>query len=442
MDYATDLLRSTTEKLTPIQLKDDTSLDVFSNILKASLPYDEEHYQDYLTLLDYYLQDPDFQQKLATAETLGKLLDLVLDFETRLTAEECQEVLQELATQVDPNRIVSEQTNVILMVRLTSSLAAISASDAFVQKFTIQSPLVGKITRKLQSPAISPSTVCACVMLGNLATSDRVCIDMVEKMAIHITLINILSSCKEPALLYAAAGFIRHLAFPEVNRSVLGETGLIDTCCRLLTNQDPSVRGEAAAILCKLVSNNLPNIKKVVYESISNNITPTQLPDMELPTHPTILYHIVTQALTPSAPLPSTNMKNPMIELGRTIITILRYLRQPNTEEDVDAVAQQLFTTPTIARPITRLVRQRFYADARSEGLLGLGLMAQSHEGAVRVVEEMIADEGLLEAVKEFAVEQKGGQESDVKAGRDYQNAVVLLHALATNGVSIRLAVL
>ena len=64
--------------------------------------------------------------------------------------------------------------------------------------------------------------------------------------------------------------------------------------------------------------------------------------------------------------------------------------------------------------------------------------MAQSREGAVCVVQEMEHDGGLLEAIKEFAVEQKGeGQASDDKAGRDWQNAVVLLHGVAENGVSL-----
>lgn len=406
--------------------------------MKVSLNCNEDHYQEYVAILVHYLQDPEFQQKAANPDTLERLVDVLLDFETRLSLDEFQGIFRELGAHSDSGKIMSEETNVILMVRLVNSLSAISASDAFVRNFKLRSPVVKKIKSKLLSLATSPSTVCACVMLGNLATSDQVCIDMVEDMGLHLTLIGVLSSRREPALLYAAAGFMRHLAFPEANRSVLGESGLIETCCRLLSNKDPSVRGEAAAILCKVVSNNFPNIEKVVYEAMPENTTPAQLPGVEVPVHPTILYQIVTQALVPSAPLPSTTMKNPMIEIGRTIIAILRYLRRADAEEDVDAVARHMFKTPVVARPIARLVRQRFYADARSEGLLGLGLMAQSHEGAVCVVEEMKSDSGLLEAIKEFAVEQKNqGQKSDTAAGRDYQNAVVLLHGLATNGVGL-----
>ncbi|KAF2799588.1 ARM repeat-containing protein [Melanomma pulvis-pyrius CBS 109.77] len=437
IDYATDLLAWSTEKLTPVQLKDATSVNTFGCILRLSSQYDEDHYHEYVAILVHYLQDPEFQQTVATAEILEKLLDLMLDFEARLTPEEVQGVFRSLSVQTDSSKISSEDTSTLLMLQLVNSLSSISASDAFVKNFSIRSPVVKKVRSKLLSLATSPATVCACVILGNLATSDQVSIDMVEDMGLHLTLLGILSSRREPALLYAAAGFMRHLVFPEENRIVLGEAGLIETCCHLLMNKDPSVRGEAAAILCKLVSNNFQNIEKVVYEAMPDDITPAQLSGVELPPHPTILYHIATQALVSTTPLPSTSMKNAMIEIGRTIIAILRYLGQANAEQDIEPVLRHMFKTPLVARPVARLVRQRFFAEARSEGLLGLGLMAQSHEGAVAVVEELKSDDALLEAIKEFATSpNEEGQQVGSSLGRDHQNTLVLLHGLATNGVN------
>ncbi|KAF1959791.1 ARM repeat-containing protein [Byssothecium circinans] len=435
VEYATDLLTWVTEMLTPDQLEDNTSVQVFNNILKASPDYQEEHSDEFISILIHYLQDPQFQQKVAAPETVKRLLDLLFDFEEMLRAEETEAVFRELNTHTDPNKVVSEEMNVVLTVRLINSISAISASDAFIRATKLESSVVEKVVSKLVSPRVTASTVCVCVILGNLATSDQACIEMVKDMGLHLPLMDILSRRREQAILYTAAGFMRHLAFPEVNRSILGEAGLIETCSHLLTNEDAPVRGEAAAILCKLVSNSFPNIKKIFYEAVPEKITVAQLPGVEVPEHPTILYHLITQALAPSGPLPSTSMKNPMIEIGRTLVTALRYLRRSDAEQDVDAVTRHMLKSPVIARPIARLVRQRFYADARSEGLLGLGLMAQTHEGAVCVVEEMKADDGLLDAIKEFAAEQKGGEESNASAGRNYQNAVVLLHGLAKNGV-------
>lgn len=434
LDYATDLLAWTTEKLTSAQLKDDTSLKVFDDVLEVIETCDEDHYTDFLAIIALYLQDTEFQLKLATPERLEKLVDLVLENENRLGPEEIEQVFRGLSASSDPEKLALDDTSVVLLVQLINSVGAISASDAFVNNFGSRTPAVKKIKSKLLSPKYSPSTVCACVMLGNLATSDKACIEMVEDQGLHLTLISLLSSSKEPALLYAAAGYMRHLTFPEANRTVLGESGLIETCCQLLVQKDPSVRGEAAAMLCKLVTNNFYNIEKVVYESIPDDVPATSLEGVQTPAHTTILYHVVSQSLVPSEPLPSTTMKNPMIELGRTIIAILRYLGRPNAEVDVESVARHMFKTPLVARPVARLVRQRFYADARSEGVLGLGLLAQSPEGAAAVIEEVKADEGLLAAIKEFAVEQdKDGQ----RAGRDCQNALVFLHGLTANGVSL-----
>jgi hypothetical protein len=436
MDYATDLLHSITDKLTPDQLIDSISLRVFDNILRACLPYDEDRGPEYLGILVHYMQDPHFQQQISTPKTLEPLLDLLLEFSTHLSADENLTVFRELATQIDPNKVTSDETNVILMVRLASSIAAISATDAFIQNVTLETPLVETIVSILRSPLHFPTTVCACVMLGNLATSDPACIAMVEDMALHKPLLEILSRSKETALLYAAAGFTRHLTFPLPNRKTLGEAGLLTTCCRLLSLSDPSVRGEAAAILVKLLTNNPQNTAKVIHEPLSADLAlPGTSSDGGAPTArtPTMLSYIVAQALAPSIPLPSTTMKNPSIELPRALIAILRYLRQQNLPPSSPDV-ETFFTTPSIALPIARLVRQRFYADARSEGLLGLGLMAQTPEGARCVVQELRADAGLLDAIKEFAGEQKEGKGSDEKAGRDYQNAVVLLSGLVGNG--------
>lgn len=437
LEYAVDLLTWTTDELSSAEIDEATSLTTFEHILMVALRYDEDHYHDYVAIIAHYLQSPEFQANVATSEMLERLIDLTLDYEKRLEPTEVQKVFQALATQHDTDKSHSEETNVLLLVQLINSIAAVSASDAFVNKYGMETPLIEKVCSNLVSSSAHPFTVCACVILGNLATSDQVSIDLVEKLGLHTTVIDILSSRGEPALLYAAAGFVRHLAFPSPNRTVLGEAGLINVCCHLLNNGDPSVRGEAAAIIGKLVINNKENIKKVVYDAIPDGVILVQLPDVEAPARSTVLYHIVTQALAPSGPVPSTSMKNAMIELGRTVVIMLRYIGQSNAEEDIRIVAQDLLKTPLVARPVSRLIRQRFFAEARSDGLLGLAFMTQSPEGAARVVEEIHADSGLLEAIKEFAIDQKKeGQQGQTSISRDHQNALVLLHGLLTNGVS------
>ncbi|KAF1947697.1 ARM repeat-containing protein [Clathrospora elynae] len=438
LDYATDLLTWTTGNLTDVQFKDDVSLETFKSLLNVALQYDEDHYLEYVAILVHHLQDPEFQQKVATPKMLDDLVVLMLDLEARLEPQEIEDVFQELATSKDAENTTSEEAKVLLLAQLIGSISAASSTDAFAQRFNIRSPVVERLESKLRAPWDSafPSTICACVMLGNLAMSDEVCVDMVKIMELHLRLISILRKSNKPALLYAAAGFMRHLTFPEANRAVLADAGLMEACCRLLALEDPSVRGEAAAMLCKLVTNNFHNIEKVMYETVGED---TNTADAEISADTVIFIYLVEQALVPSAPLPSTTMKNSMIELGRTLVAMLRYLGRPNAEKDVEAVQIQILQLPLIVKPIAQLVRQRFYPEARSEGLLGLGLLAQTLEGAAYIADEIKEDSKLLEAIKEYAnttdAETSQQVSSSTPASRDHQNAIVLLQALQNNAV-------
>lgn len=434
-----DWLFSITQNLSPEQLHDSESLRTFNAIVKTSLTCKgNELINTYAVLFNAYLQDPIIQQKVIGPDFLGPIIDFTLRYATELPSsgdheETTKAIMRALSTQ----QIDSEFTygdDYEQVIRLVNSLSAISASDEFISQYNINSPELDNVKRELHSKARGPATVIACIMLGNLATSNEASESMTRAMNLHLPLLDILSSNEEPALLYAAAGFIRHLAFAEANREALAKAGLINVCCRLLGQSDPSVRGEAAAILGKLASNNLPNIKQIVFESPSVDGLPSHSSDTRTNTNETILQYLVTQALAPSAPLPSTSMKNVVIEIGRTIVTIMRSVSQQSNSQEL---ALQVFKTPLVARPVARLVRQRFFADARAEGLLGLGLMAQFREGAECVIEEIQADKGLLEAVKELAGLQDSGKGQKTENwGRDHQNTLVLLHALGKNGVS------
>jgi hypothetical protein len=363
----------------------------------------------------------------------------MLDFESRITSKDIEAVFQELAITKTEDTQQSDETTVLLLSQLINSISSLSATDAFAQNFDVRSPVIERLRAKMKYPTDkSPSAVCACVMLGNLAMSDEVCIDMVSIMELHLPLRDMLLFDSHSALLYAALGFLRHLAFPEANRGLLGDAGVIEACHGFVTGkgEDPAVRGEIAALVGKLVTNCPKNIQRVVYARLNEGSSePSELPGKEEKEGDasTCLEDLVKHSLLPGKPLPSTSMKNMVIETGRTIVSILRFLGRANTDTTLDpnAIRARMFECPDIAKPLTKLVRQRFYADARSEGLLGLGLMAQSSEGAARVIGEVKEDAGLLEAIKEFAEGKDGSSEGPGQAaGRDYQNAMVMLQAL------------
>lgn len=439
IDYAFELLAWVTEELTAAQLHDDASVAVFNNLLKlASNHPDEENLEEYLVILDYYLLEQKLLEKASGSATFEYLVELVFRWESRLTPKEIKGVFEELKTQAAPNATTTAvKSSLVLLINAASY---ISAKDGFENEFALQSTFVeNMILPKLDSSNPMPSTVCCCIVLGNLATSDKVCTQMVKDLELHLTLMELLSSDTEQAIIFAAAGFIRHLAFPTANRSILGEAGLIEACCKLLVQGDPSIRGEAAAILCKLVSDEPSNIDMVLRRPLPKDLSLAQIPGIDEPSQPTIIYHIVTQALAPASPLPSMNMKNPMIELGRTIIAIFRCLSKLPSDSNysIDKYTQAIFQTPAIGRPVARLARQRIYPDALADGVLGLGLMAQTYEGAACVVDELRADEELLGAIKEFAYENKGGNDRGSAAWVNRRNAIMVMHGLVENGVSL-----
>jgi hypothetical protein len=438
-----------TQLLPSVQLQDADSFTLFETILNKAMgllifrggttsPIDQ--LEDCAGILIRYLQDQNFGQKLIASGMVERLIDFTCQLESLHPKVRLDEMTARLSSGMSTpeSQVPSfESAEDLVIVQLVDSLSAISASDEFVRRYNTTSPELVKLKSRLYATDKGPTTVLACVMLGNLAISDDVAIQMVDDMGLHRPLLDILLSESQPALLYPAAGFIRHLAFPERNRAVLGQTGLIETCCRLLSQSDPSVRGEAAAIIEKLASNNLPNIRRIIYERAPGTVEEPKPANTGAAEGKTIFQYLVEQALAPTAPVPSVSMKNAMVEIGRAIVTILRCISQPSNESDVQDLARSVCRTPLVSRPLARLVRQRFFANARSEGLLGLGLMAQSREGAERVVEEIKADRDLLGSVKECASSQEEGKEEVASnMGRDRQNALVLLHALGKNGVS------
>jgi hypothetical protein len=445
---ATELLTWTTDKLTQVQLEADSSIEVFTNIVHLALQHDEDNLQEYMSILVYYLQSEGFQQKVTKPTIFKHLLDLMLEFEERLLRgpnhNYHEDLYQLLEKKIDLSSEPSEEVDVVLMAQLINSLSAMSSTDAFIKHFTITDPAISTLISLFdikKGMAPNPTLICGCVVLGNLTSNDAVAEALVHTYHIHDYIKSHIFGSNllhKPALSFAAAGLYRHLAFPENNRSELLHDSVIDDICSLFQqDQQPSVRGEGAAILAKLVSNNLTNIEIVLTKVVGHQLP--ELEDLEVHPAPRAIEFVVANALVPSKPLPSTSMKNTPIELGRTIVNILRTLGQPNPEynEKIRHMYNQLFKTPLVARPVARLIHQRFYPDARTEGLLGLGLMTQSREGVTCVTKELRADTGLLDAIRELckSADGAGGQRAGQGLRRDQQNALVLFHGLVKNGI-------
>ena len=115
-ELATDLLTWTTERLTEADFQDALSLQVFGNVLKVVEQFDEDNYHDLVAITAHYLQHQEFQRQVVSPELVEELVDLILDYESRLDGDEIEAVFKNLSTAKSPDESPAEETNVLVMV--------------------------------------------------------------------------------------------------------------------------------------------------------------------------------------------------------------------------------------------------------------------------------------------------------------------------------------
>ncbi|KAF2814477.1 uncharacterized protein BDZ99DRAFT_437434 [Mytilinidion resinicola] len=442
IDTAGELIALTSESLSAPELVDDTSLSTLSQLLDAILPPTasvETHparlpIDQILELCAPYLSNNDLLLKLPPSEA-ERLLNILWETEPFDPAAQ-RALYQALNHPLDKQDEESSFRSTRLLI---NGICAISATEAFSRTYDLQSAFMKKVTSKVLSLSLekdlsllAPSTICACTILGNLAISDAVCIEMVN-MDLHRPPIRILSTSQESALLHVTAGLLRHLTFPRHNRERLGNAGLINSSCRLLLNPSPAVRGEGAAILCKMVDDDARHTQQYIIEIVQDAVltTPTDPPHQ-----PTILEFMTNQSLAPSGPLPSTSMKSVNVEVGKAIVAMLKCLI--NTQTLDLGLLHRMYQTPLLAEPLKRLARQQIFAEARSEAIFGLGLMLLSAEGAASFLAGEHDNVALVDSLRSlFAAESGGNETAGVQLQRDRKNVLVVISGLWKHGADI-----
>ncbi|KAL8637051.1 MAG: hypothetical protein Q9228_005635, partial [Teloschistes exilis] len=152
-----------------------------------------------------FLQQDRFQRDFIESDCVSHLLELLLPVNDDLEMEE------ELSTfRSATNQILSD----------------ISATGAFANKYTVRSAVVGTLVQWL-STSRAQLRICSCLTLGNLARSDPVCRDMVSRLDLHERLLEILQDQPSVQVSYAALGFLRNLALPTENKSIIGSQGAV-----------------------------------------------------------------------------------------------------------------------------------------------------------------------------------------------------------------------
>ncbi|KAL8964139.1 MAG: hypothetical protein Q9183_004667 [Haloplaca sp. 2 TL-2023] len=159
---------------------------------------------------------------------------------------------------------------------ITQALSDISATAVFARKFAVDSPLVGRLVRWLSSSQ-KQMRICSCLVLGNLARSDSVCREMVGRLRLHQTLLEILQDTSDIQVPYAALGFLRNLSLPGENKPIIGgqlATERISSFWSIDVN--PQVQHTSISLLRQLLNGCIANVRWLL-ESLS--------PDPDSPAH-------------------------------------------------------------------------------------------------------------------------------------------------------------
>ncbi|KAI1827306.1 armadillo-type protein [Xylaria intraflava] len=291
-----------------------------------------------------------------------------------------------------------------IQTTFTATLADLSAQPLFASSCSLDGQEVQVLRRWISTPHIALQSG-ACLALGNIARSYETCTYFVQKSAIHTPLLTILSDSKnvDASLLHCILSFLKNLAIPPVNKSILVDAGLLDlNVLPYIWGLDtqPQVQFDAAS-LARLLVVDCPENVRLMCAPLSK--------DPASPEHARSRLHMLMDLNKRSDQEPT------VMETARAIMTVCRVLHStiiPSDPKPIDlpiSAPGHLATglTPTskpamethqlpslktfyakhstITDAMLRLAQQSKYPNLRTEVLLVLALMARTTEGAATI---------------------------------------------------------
>ena len=286
---------------------------------------------------------------------------------------------------------------------IISELSDISAMPEFATNHSsLATPLVESLTKWL-SASLPQLQLCSCIVLGNLARSDDVCLAMVSRLSIHRELITILRTNSESQVVHSALGFLRNLALPPGNKDAIGEAGALEALTRFWTSDSfPVVSQPATSVARLLMSGSISNVKRMLTSLSDDPESPASSK-----TYLSLLFSLYEKS-------DDTTVKT---EIARTVASILRSINSNNTlhPEFKGKVLQRLYNLhPNLADPLGMMVSQSKYPVIRSEGWFAMALMARSQEGS-EILQSVIAQYSVVAALEDTI---RGEKSSNGKSAR------------------------
>ncbi|KAJ9649604.1 Rap1 GTPase-GDP dissociation stimulator 1 [Coniosporium tulheliwenetii] len=306
----------------------------------------------------------------------------------------------------DEERLEEADSIASLSTRLLHGLSGVSTAAHFTATNDFSGPVIRRLLDWLDRDE-RPLQTCACIMLGNYAVDTRRCEEMVQA-GVDAKVVRIMREARDSdETLHAAAGLLGHLAIPAKNKERLGHGGVIEEACFLLSSSVPQLQRDGAYLLRLLLNRCLPNVHHVVDKRPAGSLGPTS----------------EAAPLLDDLLLASSTVGPASIDASRAIFHILRGLHLLGADHERLAT---LYRSQIITSPFLNLLRQKEDPAVRSEGLLGLALMAQTQPGALCVLEALKDDANFeLITLREDSPHYHGG---------DKANTLCMIHGLLQNG--------
>ncbi|EMR10004.1 hypothetical protein PNEG_01761 [Pneumocystis murina B123] len=236
-----------------------TNFDILARIIGWLMSKEEKHYDpncfigflsvvqlcpnnvaDIFSIILSFLPQNDIQLLLVQSE---KLYDLLQYFYRMVP---CQEHFN------------SENKGLISM--LINLFGEIAANSDFSEYILNNELIMDMLLKHLEIDSFYILILCSCVMLGNLARTDKTCIYFVHELKLYEKLINIINFSDDPKVIYSSSGFLKNLSIPKNNKSIIGEAGGIKLCTKLFTfDSVKPILYIAVSILRQLIIDNGKN---------------------------------------------------------------------------------------------------------------------------------------------------------------------------------------
>ncbi|OBS23433.1 hypothetical protein FPOA_03981 [Fusarium poae] len=356
----------------------------------ATSPAHSSDIEDFMALVSTaasYLANESFQEQLLKSKQVDVFVKAFYIAHTQFDAElDDEDTAKELGQ---------------LCTSLLTTLADLTGSDYFPALYPLESSVPQSLLKWLKEPhAILQSA--ACLALGNLSRSDQASTAFVQKHQAHLPLMAILSDTEvtDAQLLHSALSFLKNLAIPTQNKSVLGELLEPVSVPRILSIDTlPQVQFSAVSLLRLLLVNSPDNVRRIT--------TPrTVEAEGSSKNHTTV--HDVISLFGRSDTEPTR------LEAARSVATVCRVLHTApvdevlsgwNSENEGTQSRSLFYAEHDLSEILSFLITQEKWPILRSEAWFVFALLSRSQDGA-RVVAKVLGVSGAMDALS-FAITGK-----------------------------------